>query len=339
MSTAGDRGDPRPGCPAVSVLMAVCDGERFVAEAVESILSQSFTDLELIVVDDGSVDATFEILETYSDARVRIVRQSNAGLTLSLIRAAGMARGRYLARQDSDDVSKPVRIERQVKYLETHPDTALLGTSATLINEFGEEFGRVVVEDDPESIVEKLNEENQFVHGSILMRSEAYREVGGYRKEFLYAQDYDLVARIAERWKVANLKETYYGRRITTDMVSFRYNSMQAGFRDLARTFRAERLETGSDRLERQSAVEELDDIARLREDKDYLERHRAMYIYTCLRHGNTARARRAITEEIRDRPVQWRSYAHYILTFLGGAAVARLLRSWDAWRVDREHQ
>lgn len=325
----------RRGSPTVSVVMAVFDGEQFVAEAVDSILSQSFSDLELIVVNDGSIDGTAGILESYQDCRLRVLSQDNNGLTRSLVRAAECAQGKYIARQDSDDVSDPVRIERQVQYLEAHPDVVLLGTSAVLIDACGEEFGRTLVETDPEAISRKLDEENQFVHGSILMRAEAFRRVGGYREQFLYGQDYDLVARLSERWKVANLKEAYYFRRVSPDMISMKYNAVQVGFRDLAKTLRIERMTTGSDRLDTQAVVKELDEIARCPQDPHYLDRHRKAYTYTCLRHGHVGQARRAVVEQIRRNPVQWRPYMHFVLTLMGRAAVVKILRWWDGWRND----
>src|SRR3954452_17057048 len=118
--------------PRLSVVLAVCNGERHLAESVNSVLAQTFTDFELIVVDDGSTDRTPEILAAVAraDPRVVVVRQENHGLTASLIRGIALSRGDYIARQDADDISKPRRFERQIAYLDAHSSLAALGSSA-----------------------------------------------------------------------------------------------------------------------------------------------------------------------------------------------------------------
>src|SRR5271170_1107899 len=122
--------------PRVSLVLAVYNGERHLPQSLESVLGQTFRDFELIVVDDGSTDRTPEILDGVArvDPRVVVVRQENRGLTASLIRGIGMARGTYVARQDADDVSKPERLGRQVAHLDAHPSIAALGTSADVID-------------------------------------------------------------------------------------------------------------------------------------------------------------------------------------------------------------
>jgi glycosyltransferase involved in cell wall biosynthesis len=102
----------------------VYNGERFLREAVESILNQTFEDFEFIIINDGSTDRTGEILNSYKDERLKIFNQPNRGLTKSLNRALKLSQGKYIARQDADDISEPNRLEVQVTYLEFHPEVA-----------------------------------------------------------------------------------------------------------------------------------------------------------------------------------------------------------------------
>src|SRR5437879_6502478 len=129
--------------PKVSVLLAVFNGECHLEGSLRSILNQSFADFELIVVDDGSTDGTAEILAAVgrADPRVVVVRQANRGLTASLIRAASLARGAYLARQDADDISPPERFRRQVDFLDAHPSIAAVGAWADIIDRSGAVIG------------------------------------------------------------------------------------------------------------------------------------------------------------------------------------------------------
>ncbi len=126
--------------PRVSVLMSVYNGERFLRDSVESILGQTFTDFEFLILDDGSTDSTCEILEEYAnkDARIVLVRNDrNLGLTRSLNKGLRLVRGEYLARQDADDISLPKRLEMQVKFLDAHPEVGVVGSALEIIDENG----------------------------------------------------------------------------------------------------------------------------------------------------------------------------------------------------------
>ncbi|MHA1713815.1 MAG: glycosyltransferase, partial [Candidatus Ranarchaeia archaeon] len=132
-SSKVERGKP----PKVSVIMSVYNAEKHVKKAIDSILSQTFRDFEFIIINDGSTDRTSEILKSYADPRLIVVNQANRGVTQSLNKAIGMARGQYIARMDADDISLPQRLEMQVEFLEEHPEVGLVGTSVITIDEEG----------------------------------------------------------------------------------------------------------------------------------------------------------------------------------------------------------
>ncbi|WP_136513077.1 glycosyltransferase family 2 protein [Geomonas edaphica] len=198
--------------PVVSVVLPVYNGDRFLEESLQSILRQSFTDLELIVINDGSTDGTREILERYCDRdpRLRVWHQENRGLSRSLNVGLELARGRYLARQDADDVSLPERIAKQVAFLDAHPDYCMVGTWSHIIEEqrHSLRFHRHPAENGPLKF--NLLFDNFFVHTSVMVRKSALDAVGAYTTaQVRQPEDYELWSRLlrGRLGKMANLPE------------------------------------------------------------------------------------------------------------------------------------
>lgn len=186
--------------PKVSILCSVYNGESFLEECLESVLVQTFQDFELIVVDDLSVDGTAEILERYAhrDRRIYVLRnKERKGLTRNLNLTLQKARGDYLARLDADDLMAPERLAEQVTYLEAHPDCALLGSAARLVDEKGEAIGQWRGGQDTLLLRWKALSRNPFVHGSVMMRrSFLDRHHLTYNERFSVSQDYELWLRM-----------------------------------------------------------------------------------------------------------------------------------------------
>lgn len=206
--------------PAVSVLMGVWNGAPRVREAIESVLGQSLGDLELVVVDDGSTDATAGILASFGDARLRVTRQPRGGLTSALLSALGLARAPLVARLDADDVALPERLERQRDFLERHPEVGLLGTGAREVDAAGREVAVVRPPTDDTALRCALIRHNPFVHSSVMMRRMAMEQAGGYDPSFPVAQDYDLWMRMSRVTRMANLPEPLVIRRLLPERVS-----------------------------------------------------------------------------------------------------------------------
>ena len=187
---------------AVSVVLPVRNGERFLREALHSTLGQTLSDLELIVVDDGSTDSTPEILAEVAgrDPRVRVQRQEPGGLTVALNAGCALAESPLIARMDADDVMLLDRLERQVAYLDAHPDVALLGGGIVLIDEDGREVDR-----EPGRLQLDFLVRNELTHATVMMRADAFRELGGYRLD--QSEDYDLWLRFDEGYSVVAVAE------------------------------------------------------------------------------------------------------------------------------------
>jgi glycosyltransferase involved in cell wall biosynthesis len=189
----------------LSVLMPVRNGERHLAEAVESVIAQTFGDLELVALDDASTDGTSVLLRRFAerDERVRVVRLERwGGLAPALQRLTQEARGELLARMDADDVALPDRLARQVAFLDAHPGIAVVGGAAIEIDSQGRELRVVRYPADP---ARELGRRNTIAHPTVVMRRAAVEEVGGYRN--IPVEDYDLWLRLSERHGLANLRE------------------------------------------------------------------------------------------------------------------------------------
>ncbi|WP_119293256.1 glycosyltransferase family 2 protein [Azohydromonas sediminis] len=207
--------------PSVTVLMPAYNAERYVAEAARSILEQTWRDFELLVIDDGSTDGTLKALQALDDRRLRIERNpGNLGLIATLNRGLELARGRYVARMDADDVAQPRRLEMQLTYLEAHPDIAVLGTAVDLIDNVGRRFSGLRYPTDPTAIRALLIEECCLVHPTVVFRRDVVRAVGGYDPQARHAEDYDLWLRLADRHRLANLDEPLLSYRIHPAQVS-----------------------------------------------------------------------------------------------------------------------
>jgi glycosyltransferase involved in cell wall biosynthesis len=193
--------------PRVSIIMPVRNGETYLREALDSMLAQTFADFELIVLDDGSTDATPRIVEEYSDRDPRVVleRRPARGLTSALNELVLLARGDVLVRMDHDDVALPDRIERQVAQLDADSGLAVVGGACIFVDSGGRETGIARYPVGDRAIRRALRRINCIVHSAAAMRADSVRRVGGYR--FDQAEDYDLWLRLAERHRMANLSE------------------------------------------------------------------------------------------------------------------------------------
>jgi GT2 family glycosyltransferase len=214
---------------AISVVMGVYNAGVLLAPTLDSILAQTERDFECIVVDDGSTDASPQILADYAarDSRIRVITQQNAGLTRALITGCAAARGTYIARHDAGDLSHPRRFELQRALLDANRELAFVSCATQYT---GPELEPLFVTSgtglamNPIRIID-LDRENGVAdgpahHGSVMFRRDCYERAGGYRPQFYYGQDWDLWYRLAEEGMFQILPEVLYTARITPDGIS-----------------------------------------------------------------------------------------------------------------------
>ena len=195
--------------PKVSVILPVYNGEADLQEAIDSVLAQTFTDFELIAINDGSRDGSGRILDALDDPRVRVVHQDNMGLALTLNRGIQLAGGEYIARQDADDVSMPERLSRQVAFLDANPACGLLGTWS-VIRQGDQDTQRGHRHPcDKGELQMRLLFDSFFVHSSVMLRRSALTVSGPYPTdpERNPPEDFDLWLRLARTHEIANLAE------------------------------------------------------------------------------------------------------------------------------------
>ena len=194
--------------PEISVIMSVYNAEETVKYAIESIIGQTLKNFEFIIINDGSTDGTFDVLMEYfqKDNRIIIINQENIGLTKSLNRSVEIARGRYIARQDADDVSLNKRLEIEKNFLEER-GLDFVGSNVIYINKKREELFTSSLPLEYEDIFSKITKFNPFIHSTILIKSSLLKKYK-YDERFEMAQDYDLWLRILEDgYRAMNIKK------------------------------------------------------------------------------------------------------------------------------------
>lgn len=190
----------------VSVIMPVYNAEAYVASAIDSILKQTFTDFEFIILNDGSTDNTKSIVSKFTDKRIKFIdRSENLGIVETLNRGLDLAAGEYIARMDSDDIAMPNRFEEQVKYLDEHQDVGALGTSYI---QFGENIPEQTIIKKPHITYLDTILGCPVVHPSVMIRKSVLNKFNlRYRPEYKHAEDYDLWARLIRYSRIDNLTD------------------------------------------------------------------------------------------------------------------------------------
>ena len=319
--------------PLVSVIMSAYNAEQFLHQCVESILDQSFSDFEFLVVNDGSSDATQNILESFDDERLKVTYQENQGLTTTLNTLLGQCRGKYIARQDADDYSLPDRLQRQVAFLEKYVDIALIGTGTVQVDHSNAQIHRFIPETKPITLSQQLVEVNPFTHGSWMVKSSVMQELGGYREAFRFSQDYDLLLRMNEKYQLSNLDEVLYAHRHNRDMVSVVNVDAQRYFAELARQCWRERSDFGEDCIQNGSYVPEDEEGGK--DKTEGLIRYHKHLISAWTRNGDARKTRHELRELLKLSPREPFAWMQYLLSFGGGRFLKRITETWENLRKE----
>ena len=208
--------------PTVSVVMKVYNGERFLREAVDSVLAQTYPDFELVIIDDGSTDHSEEIIRSYQDDRIHFLQnEKNMGLCATQNKVIAAARGKYIAVMDCDDISYPNRLMEQVAYLDEHPETMMCGTFRKDIVDGEEQFFHEPVQLDNETLQFSLVFGNFFfTHSSIMFRAKEYRDNKLSYGPATIAEDYQIILEMAKRYPIAMIPKCLVGYRIDMQSIS-----------------------------------------------------------------------------------------------------------------------
>lgn len=305
---------------ATSFVLPVYNAADVIAETIDSVLAQTDTDFELIVVDDGSTDATPRMVAGYAarDSRIRVVTQENAGITRALIAGCAAARGGYIARHDAGDWSDPSRLAEQRALLDRNSDVAFVSCWTEFAGPEREPLFLVKGPEaaiDPVAIIDVAREHGIIGgpthHGSVMFRRDAYERAGGYRAEFYYGQDWDLWYRLAAIGKFQIVPRTLYFARVDEKSISSASREAQ---RDLARLSHAALL--ARSRGEPDTAV--IAEAAKVRPRRGIFARARGLYfIGEALRRNGDPRARKYLVRAIRSCPFHVKAWIRLAQTLL----------------------
>jgi glycosyltransferase involved in cell wall biosynthesis len=206
--------------PLISIIMPVWNGEAYLAEAVDSLLAQTFTDFELLVIDDGSTDRTPEILRRYADPRLRVLRLEHAGIVVALNHGLANARADWVARLDADDLSEPHRLERQWQAVKQHPHAVLCHTAVAFFGEGSIIPGAARLPRSRSFTALRLCYQCPVAHSTVLFKKDIALAAGGYRLDERHAEDFSLWARLLEQGEFVALPERLVRFRLHHQSVS-----------------------------------------------------------------------------------------------------------------------
>lgn len=192
--------------PRVSIIMPVYNGEKYLRDAIDSILTQSFDDFEFIILADDSKDNSVELIKSYSDKRIQLIEhEEKKGIVGSLNEGLVIARGEYIARMDCDDICLPERIEKQVSFLDGHPNIGICGTWAKTIGGFKNEL--IMPPSGHNDIVVQMFFANSIIHPSVVFRKSIFTDGNYYNEKINVCEDYDLWVRLHKHTNFYNIPQ------------------------------------------------------------------------------------------------------------------------------------
>ncbi|MDD5571983.1 MAG: glycosyltransferase [Bacteroidales bacterium] len=206
----------------VSVVMSVYNGEEHLKEAIDSILNQTYSDYEFIIVNDGSTDNSLNIINSYNDKRIKLINQENKGLAVALNNGIKNSCGEYIARLDADDIAMPSRLEKQILFLKENEKCVLLGSNAIIIDQKG---GYMYISNQPtdkNEILKLLENSSPFFHSSVIFKKDVFYKCGGYYEKIKHNFEEDIIlwTRIKEFGELNNFKEPLIKFRLSPSSIT-----------------------------------------------------------------------------------------------------------------------
>jgi glycosyltransferase involved in cell wall biosynthesis len=309
--------------PEISVVMSVYNGLKYLPRAIESILIQERADFEFIIIDDGSTDGSTRLVDQYasSDRRIRFIKEENRGLTRALIRGCQEARGRFIARQDADDLSLPQRLSKLAEMLRQDQNLAFVSSWADVIGPEDELLLTYKRPADPETATRQLMFDRMSPpgHGSVMFRRDRYEEVGGYRPELYYGQDSDLWLRLGLVGRLGYAQEALYQYRISDSSISSGMNEPRMSFIHLINELHAARMAGRSE----EPILEKAMSLPRSTQPAANHSKSQALYfIGRCLYNRRDGRSRRYFLRCVKRNPIHLKAWL-----YLAGTVLPRIKR------------
>ena len=304
--------------PLITILMPVRNAEAYIGEAMRSVYTQTFSNFELLIIDDGSTDNTASVIRKLADHRTRLMSQGQEGISSALNLGLQEARGAIIARFDADDICMPERLEKQLHFLHTHPDHVLVGCDAEYIDENGDHlFYFRCIAHDHEEICNILYAACPFIHSAVMYRKEAVIRAGGYSLHTHNFEDYLLWTRLVKFGLYQNLPEPLLRVRFNPGSVTIDEKWRGAKFRKLKKEIIQKGFATAEDGAALKSILQ--------KQDVQHIKK--ASYYALCgkkflLNNHQPRKARKQFATSIRHYPFRADNYIFYMLSFLPGTFI-----------------
>lgn len=296
----------------VTVLMPVFNAAKYIAEAIQSVLKQTFTDFELLIINDGSTDDTSTVVKQFNDTRIRLLEQSRQGIGIALNKGLHEAKGYYIARFDADDICFPDRLKKQTSFLDNNPDFILMGCDAEYISENGEHlFHFKCPAHTHEEIMKQLYVCCPFIHSGVMYRKDEVLKAGGYSSHAHSFEDYLLWTQLARYGRYYNLPEQLIKVRFNQNSTTIDEKWRSRRFRQLKKSI----IQRGS------VTKEEGDALLNIIRSQDVHRIKEGAYYALCgkkflLDNYQPAKARSYFAKSIYYFPFRFDNYALYMLSF-----------------------
>jgi glycosyltransferase involved in cell wall biosynthesis len=309
--------------PMVTILMPAYNAAVYIGEAIKSVLEQSFTDFELLVIDDGSADDTAGIVRKFADQRIIYLQQTHQGIAYALNRGLKEAKGKFIARFDADDVCMPNRLQKQVEFLTADDRYVLCGCDAEYISESGDHlFNFTCIGHSHEEIHSQLYVLCPFIHSSVMYRKEAVIAAGGYSLHAHNFEDYLLWVQLASYGRYANLPE---------QLIRVRFNPASVTIDEKWRGYRFRQLKRKII-LKGSITPDEGDELQGIIQNQDTQKIKKGAYYALCgkkflVNNHQPSKARTYFSKAILIHPLRWDNYAFYLLSYFPQGVISWLYR------------
>lgn len=309
----------------ITVLMPVYNGEKYLKEAIDSILCQTYKDFEFLIINDGSTDKSEEIIRTYQDPRIRLINQPNGGVSKALNTGLKNASGKYIARMDADDVSYPKRLQIQHDFLLKYPEYILIGSDVNYINQEGEFIFRynnpAYTDDDIKKTVKK---NCPFVHSTVFFEKSYAVNLGGYPEKAHGFEDHLLWTKFSDAGKLCNLNLALASYRFNASSVTIDEKDMDKVFNEIKR----KALNSGEITEEEEKQLLTINvKMSIKKKESSYNRMLGKKYLWNNYR---PKKARQHLIKAIKAEPFNSTSYSLFILSFLPESAIGKIYKSFS---------